>query len=49
MKSKKAALIVSSLVLLAGVALMIAGIFRGEAQTVFEKAIRICMECIGIG
>ena len=32
-----------------GIALVIAGIFRGEAETVFNKATRICMECIGIG
>ena len=32
-----------------GIALVLAGIFRGEAETVFNKATRICMECIGIG
>ena len=31
-----------------GLALMIFGIFRGEAAVVFAKAVRICMECIGI-
>ncbi len=25
------------------------GIYRGEMQVVLEKAIRICLECIGIG
>ena len=25
------------------------GIYRGEAQVVLDKAVRICMECIGIG
>ena len=25
------------------------GIFRGEAEAVWMKAIRICMECIGLG
>lgn len=25
------------------------GIFRGEAAVVFVNAVRICMECIGLG
>lgn len=29
--------------------LVLIGIFRGEVPVVFEKASRICMECIGIG
>ncbi|MCI8280978.1 MAG: thioredoxin [Lachnospiraceae bacterium] len=32
-----------------GLVLMIWGIFRGEMPVVLEKAIHICMECIGIG
>ena len=32
-----------------GILLMIFGIYRGEVDVVFTKAINICMECIGIG
>lgn len=34
---------------LIGVIFMALGIYRGEMATVFAKAIRICLECIGIG
>ena len=33
----------------AGLCLMGYGVFRGEMDIVFEKAVRICMECIGLG
>lgn len=36
-------------ILLASAAMMAFGIHRGEMQVVFDKAVRICMECIGIG
>lgn len=35
--------------LLIGMAMLIFGIWREEAQIVFSKAIRLCMECVGIG
>jgi len=40
----------SSLLLLGmGIVMMYFGYQRGEAQVVMNKAIRVCMECIGIG
>jgi hypothetical protein len=32
-----------------GVIFIVLGIYRGEVAIVFTKAIRICLECIGIG
>ena len=40
---------VGPLVVLLGVGSMAIGISRGEMTTVFDKAVRICLECIGIG
>ena len=33
---------------LLGIFMMIYGLWRGEGEIVLAKAIRICMECIGI-
>lgn len=35
--------------LAAGIGFIAAGIVRGEQGTVLQKAINICLECIGIG
>ncbi len=32
-----------------GTALLILGAARGEAVSVYTKAVKICLECIGIG
>lgn len=36
-------------ILILGAGFMALGIWRGEMEVVFQKAINICMECIGIG
>lgn len=35
--------------LIVGVAMVYFGVMRGEADAVLAKAIRLCLECIGIG
>ena len=46
MKSEKAAQI---FLLAAGLIFFLIGVFRGEAAVVLSKAIKLCMECVGIG
>ena len=45
LRSRRSGLVLAA----AGLCLMGIGIFRGEMSVVFDKAVRICMECIGIG
>ena len=41
--------IIGLVVIVAAAAMVVLGIFRDEVIDVFNKAIRICLECIGIG
>jgi hypothetical protein len=36
-------------VMASGVALLLIGLLRGEARLVLQRAIQICLGCIGIG
>ena len=44
---KKAA--AQGILLAAGAAMLCFGVGRGEAATVLSKAIKLCLECVGIG
>lgn len=45
-KSKK---YLQLIVIIAGAGMLCYGMVRGETAIVFAKAIKICLECIGIG
>lgn len=36
-------------ILLLSASMMLYGLMQGEAEAVLHKAVRICLECIGIG
>ena len=35
--------------LIAGAVMVCFGVWRGETMTVLSKAIKLCLECVGIG
>lgn len=41
--------VVQVALLIVGIAMVCFGVMRGEADGVLAKAIRLCLECIGIG
>ena len=45
MKCKKSSQIV---LLITGITMVSYGVIRGEAAVVFGKAIKVCLECVGI-
>lgn len=47
--SEKKKNIIAFLIIAAGVAFLLFGIYRGEVTVVLRKAVNICLECIGIG
>lgn len=42
-------ILVQAALLIAGVVMLCFGIWRGEAAVVLSKAIKLCLECVGIG
>lgn len=46
---KRKTWIISSCFLLAGFLMIALGLIRGEHHVILEKAIKICLECMGIG
>ena len=47
LRAKKA--IFQGLLLIVGVAMLCFGAMRSEADTVLSKALRLCLDCVGIG
>lgn len=47
MRSKR--WLVPAALMAAGGVLIALGVYRGEVRTVLQKAIYICLECVGIG
>lgn len=46
-QSKKA--MIQMILLALGAAMLCYGAWRGEMQVVLSKAVRLCLECVGIG
>ena len=40
---------IRAIIFLAGAAMIYFGVERGELSTIFYKATRVCLECIGLG
>lgn len=49
MKKRDFPSLCSWIAVICGICLMVFGVYRGEMTTVFQKAVNICLECIGIG
>ena len=49
MTQQKKIWLLRAVLFVAGAAMLVAGVMNGEAGTVLQKAVNICLECIGIG
>lgn len=45
----KKKILLQGTLLFAGMVMLCFGVMRGEVDTVFSKAVRLCLECVGIG
>lgn len=41
--------VAQAMLLVVGIAMLCFGVWRGEAAMVLSKAIKLCLECVGIG
>ena len=41
--------VAQAMLLVVGIAMLCFGVWRGGAATVLSKAIKLCLECVGIG
>lgn len=41
--------LISRMLLILSISFVVYGAYRGEVNSVFTKAINLCLECIGIG
>ena len=48
-RSEKKRTLLRFVLIAAAAVVIIVGVFRGDNDSIFRKAVFICMECIGIG
>ena len=49
MMSRRSRFVLPAILMAVGAAMIVLGVLSGELTAILNKAIRICLECIGIG